>query len=479
MAENTENFQIEQQSEGVEQPQAEGNISQFGTGIPISLGFDLGAKKLLDQRGLAANVAERDNISPDVRANGLQVWVEDVKKLYVWSETENTWIEIGGQGATEKAIHYFATSELWESARETMSPTVGTMAFVYEASTLFIYNGEEWETVSNEQELERLLNKVTGLSDEIKFFKEDVNPRLYNLEAALRDVECTYSSDVPTSVAIGGIKVGETFDNVPLKTIIDRLLHPSINPTLSVVNNGDSGTIYVGYPAILEFSVVPTKKTGDLTLLSCSNNCIEGEKEIVNPVSGRSYDFSGMTNGIYSPGDKEEVTFTLKAADGGVATHKTTIYWIAPTYANVLASGVYGDTTAKATKKADGTWDFPVADFRKDPELLAALKFTEERKYIYTLDLYTSTYGRNLVHQSTPSLNSATVTYPAHSNKCLAVFTPGTLVDVKDPNGFSYIQNVHRIAATLEWSDSACGYNIYVLSPSTQANPFKLTWSFK
>lgn len=45
-----------------------------------------------------------------------------------------------------------------------------------------------------------------------------------------------YTNDIPTTISLGGIEKGETFDNVSYDEMFDRLLHPYIYPQLSSIS---------------------------------------------------------------------------------------------------------------------------------------------------------------------------------------------------------------------------------------------------
>ena len=79
-------------------------ISQFGKGIALNCGFDLGAQQLLDSRSIVADRTELEAM-PDIRrANGLAVWIQDEKKLVVWDEPNSAWVEVSGDTSNIEQI---------------------------------------------------------------------------------------------------------------------------------------------------------------------------------------------------------------------------------------------------------------------------------------------------------------------------------------------------------------------------------------
>ena len=87
---------------------------------------------------------------------------------------------------------------------------------------------------------------------------EDVNP--------LTDAGCvSYSNDTPTVSAHGGIPAGTTFDNVPVKKVLDDILYPYTKPTISFSANPGGGIKEKG--AVLEnvaLTATITKKSEDI-----------------------------------------------------------------------------------------------------------------------------------------------------------------------------------------------------------------------
>ena len=67
-------------------------MSEFGKGIPLASGFDLGAKKPLDSRDIVDTIEERDTHVTENRAyEGMTVYVKEDKKVYRYDGSE--WID--------------------------------------------------------------------------------------------------------------------------------------------------------------------------------------------------------------------------------------------------------------------------------------------------------------------------------------------------------------------------------------------------
>ena len=79
-------------------------INQFGKGIALNCGFDLGAQQLLDSRSIVADRTELEAIPNIRRANGLLVWIQDEKKLVAWDEPNSAWVEVSGDTSNIEQI---------------------------------------------------------------------------------------------------------------------------------------------------------------------------------------------------------------------------------------------------------------------------------------------------------------------------------------------------------------------------------------
>jgi hypothetical protein len=86
-------------------------LSRFGKGIAMSCGFDVGAKELLDNREIAADENEL-NAMPDIRrADGLKVWVKEIKDLRVWDDAAKEWNSVSNNGDAQVFIDAYDKAE--------------------------------------------------------------------------------------------------------------------------------------------------------------------------------------------------------------------------------------------------------------------------------------------------------------------------------------------------------------------------------
>ena len=109
---------------------AETTINQFGLGVSMSCGFDLGAKTLMDSRCLVKDETELNAIPDIQRANGLLVWVQDETALYAWDAVSSSWIRNGAKGdkgdhsSMKRSVRMVPKSKWLAQKSSTLRPTV-------------------------------------------------------------------------------------------------------------------------------------------------------------------------------------------------------------------------------------------------------------------------------------------------------------------------------------------------------------------
>ena len=161
-------------------------ISQFGKGIALNCGFDLGAQTLLDSRALVKDMEELEAMPQIRRANGLAVWVQDERRLMVWDGPNSRWVDVTASvdtSAVEKSLADLA------------------------------------ERVSgNTESLETHTTEIT----EIRKTIEELNP------------ECRFddTADHKTTTAHGGLPAGTNIRGWKLADILDWVLLPPVAPVV-------------------------------------------------------------------------------------------------------------------------------------------------------------------------------------------------------------------------------------------------------
>lgn len=173
-------------------------INQFGKGIALNCGFDLGAKSLMDSRCLVKDETELNAI-PDIRrANGLLVWVQDTQKLMAWDEPNSKFVEVSSS---------FDSSEL-EAKIQT---EIDTLASDTEAAL-----GKK----ADAQGLVATNTKISQIEQQISSL--DVNDTFYS------------DKDYILTSAHGGLKSGVNVKGMKIVDILKKVLFPATLPTLKV-----------------------------------------------------------------------------------------------------------------------------------------------------------------------------------------------------------------------------------------------------
>lgn len=189
-------------------------MSNFGKGIPLASGFDLGAKAPLDSRITVQNIQERDAHVLNNRAyEGLKVYVIDENCEYLWDG--NTWLLIPSKQYVDDAISNIQIDEELSDYQTKVDDTLET----YSKEVVGAIN----ELKENSIEAEDYIGQDLMLDG-------DVESRISNLEAT----RATYQY-VDTQIANAGLENGATIDlsnYVTLDTLrlqINTHNHPTID----------------------------------------------------------------------------------------------------------------------------------------------------------------------------------------------------------------------------------------------------------
>ncbi len=197
---------------------AETTINQFGKGIALNCGFDLGAKTLMDSRCLVKDETELNAI-PDIRrANGLLVWVQDTKKLMAWDEPNSAFVEVTSS---------FDSSDL--ENRMTL----------FENSVL-----EHLSVKAENSDVTKLQTNVSQIEQQLDTL--DVNDKFYS------------DKDYILASAHGGLKSGVNVKGMKIIDILKKILFPVTLPTLKV----SACTTYEGILGVSDGYTVNVTSTG-------------------------------------------------------------------------------------------------------------------------------------------------------------------------------------------------------------------------
>jgi hypothetical protein len=170
----------------------------------------------------------------------------------------------------------------------------------------------------------------------------------------------TYTNATPIVSAHGGVAVGETFDNVPISKVLDKILYPYVAPVVyasAAPANGGTFEIGVG-TTVTSVTANVTKKARTITKVevfgSGSATALATKTEGVANGGSFSLPFSKELKAATDNGTK----FTVKVTDSDkkvTSANTGTFSLVYPFYQGVIAAGATADAAAvKAlTKKVE------------------------------------------------------------------------------------------------------------------------------
>ena len=242
-----------------------------------------------------------------------------------------------------------------------------------------------------------------------------------------------YTNATPIVQPIGGIHAGDTFENMDITAVLNKLLYPYVAPVVSITPNPNGGTFEKGTTATVSaLSVAVTKKAREIT------------KVEVKVKDGAVV--STKTDGVAAGG-----TFNMLPSGGLSVTTQTT-------YVATVT-----DSDNKTTTANSGTFYFVDPYFHGTVQPGAAI----------TSDVIK---GLTKVIQGK---GSKTFTYNT-SNSCMVIAYPksyGVLKSALDPNKFENIASYTRSEVTVNCASGNVVYYVYVKEPST-ASGFSITYSY-
>ena len=259
-------------------------------------------------------------------------------------------------------------------------------------------------------------------SDEKKF--------LSKAKETVYDENTAYTNPTPIVTAIGQIEAGDTFDNVPVKDMLTKILYPYVKPLIS--GNASVGTKVVekGVTTTVTYvNAVVTRKSEPITSVDLYNGGTLVESKTEGVTDGGTIRFDQTINVT------DTTTLVVKATDGKPVTvqaNAATYTYVYPYFYGVVAEGTPMTSDA-------------VLGLTKDVSVKG------KKTYSYTLD-----------------------------NECAVIAYPkayGKLTSVLDPNGFDNLSSFTLTEVQVTGTDgTAQAYNVYVKTPAT-ATGFALTFN--
>lgn len=233
--------------------------------------------------------------------------------------------------------------------------------------------------------------------------------------------EMYYSNSTPTVSALGGVSVGETFDNVSIEDMLTKILYPYVAPTISLGSTVARGYKEIGTSFDATLTATATKKSESIKSVSILN----GDTTLVEVTDG------SLVATCEETGISDSVTYTAKVVD---AKDKAITATLAYVFVHPLYTGVVSSAT-------------PTADEIK--ALTKSVIGKSNQSYTYTLD---------------------------EAYMCYACPPGWTVKAITDPNGFDITSSFTLVTVNLGTEDEPVNYNVYVSGVTTQSG-FKVTFT--
>jgi len=228
----------------------------------------------------------------------------------------------------------------------------------------------------------------------------------------------SYVRATPTSISVGGVPVGEIFDNT-IQNALDKILYPFIGSNLSLTLN--------------TLREKGTSQNIELTAIITANQDIISNISIMQ---GLTTLFTSGTNSFtYTDiGVSSDKTYTLQVAvqGGGAKIQNATVNFVAPTYFGVEAIGANGATIKTLTKN------------------------------IFNKNTRTFTFS--------PTIQRMYYAYPASF---------GGLSEIKDQNGLIITDGWELQVMDITLANSSVeSYNVYYNNSNTTLTNYEITFKF-
>ena len=183
----------------------------------------------------------------------------------------------------------------------------------------------------------------------------------------------TYTNATPIVSAHGGVAVGDTFDNVPISKVLDKILYPYVAPVVSASaapSNGGTFEIGVG-TTVTSVTANVTKKARTITKVevfgSDSATALATKTDAVANGGSFTLTFSKELKAAAANGTR----FTVKVTDSDnkvTSANTGTFSLVYPFYQGVVAAGATVDAAAvkaltkKVETKGNKKWAYTAAN---------------------------------------------------------------------------------------------------------------------
>ena len=290
-----------------------------------------------------------------------------------------------------------------------------------------------WEKYYNKTVADAVM--MTDEDNEDQNIKDYVDSKA---ESKADKSEILYSNQTPIVQSHGGIAAGETFNNVPITEMIDKILYPWVAPVVSarVAAPANGGTFEKGNTQnVTSITVTVTKKSSDITKVEI----FDGSSSLGSK-TGADLDTLNSTG---------SATFTFPV-DVDVTANK-----------NFQAKVT--DAAEKVTTANTGSFSFVYPYYQG----VIAADATADEAAVKALTKLIQAKG------------TKAVTYTA-SNQKMVFATPkanGVIKTITDPNGFNVTDTFAQSELSITGLDgTAQDYYVYV-SNATTVSAFKITFA--
>lgn len=123
-----------------------------------------------------------------------------------------------------------------------------------------------------------------------------------------------FNNEMPTVIAVGGIPAGTTFENMPVKDVLNKLFYPYVAPVVSCSSTPNGGVFEKGTSvSVTQITVSITKKSEEITKVEI----FDREESLGSKEDGRT---GNVVFPLENKSVTEDKTFTAKVTDASEKT---------------------------------------------------------------------------------------------------------------------------------------------------------------
>ena len=406
-------------------------------GISLSTNFGLNASLPLDARDLVDTKDDLLLFDKTVIEDGHIVYCKEDSNFYFFDAKE------GDTGTFKNLFSSNSISQVENFNGLPSNSTQGTIVYVKNETTVggdvkksgfYIYDGSGW-----------VLFDVSGASTLV------------------------FKPDVPTTIKLGGIELGSTFNaNTPLNKLVFDLLHPYVEPSVSVV---------LGPSKEGNYPEANTAKLSQIELTSVGGSVAAFKDQLVKMfIDDTEVDLTADGTTVIYTNEYKTCTITLPEEklfkillneDGTVKQSKFIFKFVitvdtheivATAYYNFTKPFYYGTTTIKMVDAVD------------EPGLGSDENAYLKPNHITTMDKITDAPEGDILAKVGYSTNAEyhVFAYPSSYGNCTNIY---------DENGFD-ITNSYKYR-TMGGIDSGVEYLVYQSANKCSLKSFTITYTIK